>query len=188
MNFKQIKAIEQKNKEQIKRIYPSADDFSGVYILTRTENEINYAYIGQSIKVLTRLAQHLSGYSHIDLSIKKHGLYDTSPNGWKIETIIYCNTDDLDSQEQLYIKQYALRGYQLRNKTVGGQGKGKVGLDNYKANRGYFDGLKQGYKNAQNDISKLFEKNLIFSVNGNTNKNKEKAFNKFKEFLKRGRE
>lgn len=34
------------------------------------ENGFRYAYIGQAVHILTRLAQHLVGYQHIDLSLK----------------------------------------------------------------------------------------------------------------------
>lgn len=45
---------------------------SGIYFYTRTdENGISYFYIGQSVDCLERNISHLSGYQHIDLSIKK---------------------------------------------------------------------------------------------------------------------
>ena len=69
------------------------------------------------------------------------------------------------------------------NKTIGGQNAGKVGLNANKPAKGYRDGLKKGYTNARVDVSKLFEKNLTFSINGKTTINKEKAFEKFKDFI-----
>lgn len=45
---------------------------SGIYFYTRTdENGISYFYIGQSVDCLERNISHLSGFQHIDLSIKK---------------------------------------------------------------------------------------------------------------------
>ena len=74
MNYRQIKAIEQKNKQRILAVCSNVTETSGIYILIREENGFKYAYVGQAKHLLTRLAQHLSGYQHIDLSIKKHGL------------------------------------------------------------------------------------------------------------------
>ena len=62
MNYRQIKAVEQKNKKRILAVNPEVDESSGIYFLTRTdENGIRYAYIGQAKHLLTRLSQHLSG-------------------------------------------------------------------------------------------------------------------------------
>ncbi len=78
--YRKVKDIEQKNKKRLLAINPNLDDESGIYFLTRIdENEIKYAYIGQAIHILIRLAQHLAGYQqHIDLSLKKHGLYSAA--------------------------------------------------------------------------------------------------------------
>lgn len=81
MNYRQIKAIEQKNKKRILAVNPETDEGSGIYFLTRTdENGIRYAYIGQAKHLLTRLSQHLSGYQHIDLSLKNMGCILLSTN------------------------------------------------------------------------------------------------------------
>ena len=128
MTYQQIKAIEAKNKQRILSVNPSITEESGIYILTREEGGFKFGYVGQAKHLLTRLAQHLSGYQHIDLSIKKHGLYnEQNPTGWKIE-FVYCAQEDLDKTEQYYIYDYALAGYQMRNKTAGGQGEGKFGI------------------------------------------------------------
>lgn len=183
MNYKQIKAIEKKNKERILKVC-NVPDISGIYVLTREEGGFKYAYVGQAKHLLTRLAQHLSGYQHIDLSLKKHGLYsEDNPCGWLIAWL-KAPEDMLDSLEQKYIKKLANEGYQLRNKTVGGQGVGKTTLGNQKASKGYHDGLKQGYKNAQKYVANLFEKHLKYSQKSDKpNKNQDKAVEKFREFL-----
>lgn len=183
MNYKQIKAIEQKNKERILKVC-NVPDTSGIYILTRYENGFKYAYIGQAKHLLTRLAQHLSGYQHIDLSLKKHGLYSKDNlSGWQIKWAT-APESVLDEYEQKYIKIYAIHGFQLRNKTVGGQGKGKSSLGNQKASKGYYDGLQQGYKNAQKYVANLFDKHLKYSKKSEKpNKNQEKALEKFAEFI-----
>jgi flagellar biosynthesis/type III secretory pathway protein FliH len=74
-------------------------------------------------------------------------------------------------------------GYQLRNKTSGGQDEGKIQIADYKPAKGYRDGLKQGYKNAQRDIRKLFDKWLTVEYD-KTKKLAERAYQKFNEFIK----
>lgn len=187
MNYRQIKAIEAKNKGRILGVRSDVPDTSGIYILTREENGFKYAYIGQAKHLLTRLAQHLSGYQHIDLSIKKHGLKsEDKPCGWDIQWI-KCPLDKLDFYEQEWIKYMANKGYQLRNHTGGGQGQGKFGIDDSKSPKGYYDGLKQGYKNAQKYVANLFEKHLNYSKKSDKpNKLQEKAIEKFEEFMRWG--
>ena len=184
INYRQIKAIEQRNKEKILKMCPYVSERPGIYIFTRFDGEFRYAYIGQAKHLLSRLAQHLSGYQHIDLSLKKHGLWsDENPYGWKIE-YCGCSTNILDEKEQEFIKFYANGGYQLYNHTSGGQGKGKRGLDNQKSPKGYYDGLKQGYKNAQKFVANLFDKHLTYGKKSDKpNKNQEKALARFEEFL-----
>jgi hypothetical protein len=184
MDFRQIKAIEAKNKAKILSVCPTVPETSGIYILTREDNGFKYAYIGQAKHLLTRLAQHLNGYQHIDLSLKKHGLYgEQNQTGWKIEWMYY-SIDKLDNAEQFFIKEYANMGYQLRNHTSGSQGEGKRGLGDQKAPKGYYDGLAQGYKNAQKFVANLFNKHLIYGKKSEKpNKLQDKAMEKFKDFL-----
>lgn len=184
MNYRQIKAIELKNRQRILAVNPKVPDASGIYILYREENGFKFAYVGQAKHILSRLAQHLSGYQHIDLSLKKHGLYNESnPCGYRVFCFEYP-VEQLDAEEQRYIQICAEKGYQLRNKTTGSQGKGKRGLDNQKAPKGYYDGKKQGYLDAQKYVANLFDKHLQYSQKSDKpNKNQEKAMAKFKEFL-----
>lgn len=184
MNYKQIYTISKANKERILKVCPGVPDRSGIYFLLRKEDGFKYAYIGQASKLLSRLADHLNGYQHIDLSLKKHKLWsEDNPVGWKV-FFIECPTDELDEKEQFYIKKYANAGYQMRNKTVGGQGKGKSGMDNSKPPKNYYDGLNQGYKNAQKFVANLFEKHLNYSKKSEKpNKNQDKAIMKFEDFL-----
>jgi hypothetical protein len=183
MDFRQVKAIEQSNKNRMLKVNPYLTEESGIYILTREENGFKYAYIGQAKHVLTRLAQHLRGYQHIDLSLKKHGLFsEDNPHGWNV-TAVRAEIKDLDEAEQRLIKTYANAGYQMRNKTAGGQSDGKFEIAETKPKRGYHDGIYQGYEKARKYVSKLFEKSLEFSMQGKPNKNKEKALQKFKDFI-----
>lgn len=184
MDYRQIKAIEKKNKQRILALRPNTPDTSGIYVFNRKEDGFKYAYVGQAKHILTRLAQHLSGYQHIDLSIKKHGLYsEDNPCGWKV-SVIECAEADLNAKEQEWIRFCADKGYQLRNKTSGSQGKGKHGIADNKPAKGYYDGLAQGYKNAQKFVANLFDKHLNYSKKSyKPNKLQEKAVEKFKDFL-----
>lgn len=184
-NWRQVKAIESKNKKRLLLINDKLNDYSGIYFLTRIdENDIKYAYIGQAKHILTRLAQHCVGYQHIDLSIKKHKWYEeNNPYGWNID-FINCDEQELDEKEKYYIKTFANNGYQLRNKTAGGQGEGKSQIDEYKPKKGYRDGIEQGYKKASEEVAHLFDLHLNYSIKSNKpNKNQEKALKKFEDFL-----
>lgn len=187
--LKQVKAIERKNKERLLSMYPELNDKSGIYFLLRKdENGIKYAYIGQAKHLLTRLAQHLSGYQHIDMSLKKHGFFlENKEYGWRIHCINY-EEHELDEKEQHYIKMYASYGYQLRNKTAGGQGEGKVQIDEYKPSKGYRDGLRQGRKNLAKELSHIIDKHLVVSLKSGKENNgiSVKALEKFNNLLKDG--
>ena len=182
MNLKQIKAIEAAHKHILARHFGFIPEDCGIYILTRRENGFKYAYVGQAKHILTRMAEHMRGYQHIDLSMRKHGLYSKdNETGWQLWWAHFPE-HELDEKEQEYIKQYANLGYQMRNKTAGGQGQGKFDIAEA-PQKGYRQGLAKGYENARKDVAKWFAKNLTYSINGAPNKNKEKALNKFEEFL-----
>lgn len=184
-DFRKAKAIEKVNKERWLKLNPYLTENSGIYILTRIdENGFRYAYIGQAKHILTRLAQHLNGYQHIDLSLKNHKLYNEKTNlyGWFVSFKEFPE-QELDEREQEYIKKYANLGYQLRNKTSGSQGVGKVGIDNNKASKGYYDGKKQGYADCKKFIKGLFKENLKAVINGKDGVRKQNALKKFMEFL-----
>lgn len=188
-SIRQAKAIEQNNKKRLLEVNPKLDEESGIYFLTRIdENGFKYAYIGQAVHILTRLAQHLVGYQHIDLSLKKHKLYSKSnPCGWKIG-FLHFPKSELDKQEQHYIKAYADKGYQLRNKTSGSQGEGKAQIDDYKPSKGYRDGIQQGRKNLAKELSHIAEKHLKIEIREDKRYNKvsQKQYEKFMDLLKVG--
>jgi hypothetical protein len=188
-SIRQAKAIEQNNKKRLLEVNPKLDEESGIYFLTRIdENGFKYAYIGQAVHILTRLAQHLVGYQHIDLSLKKHKLYSKSnPCGWKIG-FLHFPKSELDKQEQYYIKAYADYGYQLRNKTSGSQGEGKAQIDDYKPSKGYRDGIQQGRKNLAKELSHIAEKHLKIEIREDKRYNKvsQKQYEKFMDLLKAG--
>jgi hypothetical protein len=185
-NLRKAKAIEAKNKKRLLAIDPYLDEGSGIYFLVRKdENGIKYAYIGQAKHLLTRLAQHLSGYQHIDLSLKKHGLY-SSENiyGWKIG-FLHFQISELDFMEKKFIQMYSNNGYQLRNKTSGGQGEGKTQIDDYRPAKGYRDGIAQGRKNLAKELTNIIDKHLCISIKEEKKNNKVsiKAFEKFNDLL-----
>ena len=184
MDMRQIKAIEKANKDKILKICPDVTERSGIYFLLREENGFRYAYIGQAKHLLTRLAQHLRGYQHIDLSIKKHGLFsEENPYGYKVHFLEFPE-NKLDEMEQKYILKYANAGYQLRNKTSGSQGEGKQGISANKSSKGYYDGLEQGKKKSREFIADLFAKHLTVSTKKQPpTKLQEKALQKFNDFI-----
>lgn len=181
----EIKRMEQEIKQRLLLINPKLNEQSGIYFLTREDDQgIKYAYIGQARHILSRLAQHMTGYQHIDLSLKKHGLISNSNMcGWNVNFLNFPE-ELLDEKEQYYIKKYALGGYQLRNKTAGGQGSGKKQIDDYRPGKTYRQGVEQGMKNASRDVAKLFEKHLSVSAkNDPPTVNQMKAMDKFEKFL-----
>ena len=185
-NIQKVKAIESQNKRKILSVNQNVDESSGIYFLTRADdNGIQYAYIGQAKHLLTRLAQHLSGYQHIDLSLKKHGMFsEGNVYGWKINFLHYPE-DELDEHEQFWIKRYAKNGYQLRNKTAGGQGEGKKQISEYRPAKGYYDGITQGKKTLARELSHIMEKHLTVELKPEKRGNKvsEKQWEKFNRLL-----
>lgn len=185
-NFRQAKAIEQKNKKRLLEVNSQLDEQSGIYFLTRTDEDgIRYAYIGQAKHILTRLAQHLVGYQHIDLSLKKHGFFsEQNSSGWKVG-FLHFPIAQLDEMEQLFIKRYAQSGYQLRNKTSGSQGAGKKQIDEYRPQKGYHDGIKQGKKTLARELTNIISKHLVVTLREDKKNNKVsiKAFEKFNDLL-----
>ena len=181
----EIKRMEREIKQRLLLVNPKLNEKSGIYFLTREDEQgIKYAYIGQAKHILSRLAQHMTGYQHIDLSLKKHGLISNNNMcGWNVNFLNFPE-ELLDEKEQYYIKKYALGGYQLRNKTAGGQGSGKKQINDYRPGKTYRQGVEQGMKNASRDVAKLFEKHLNVSTKNNPPTfNQMKAMDKFEKFL-----
>lgn len=188
--LRQAKAIESENRKRLLKINPKLNDKSGIYFLTRTdENNISYFYIGQAVRITQRMCGHLVGYQHIDLSLKKRGFYsDDNPYGWKLNFINYPKSE-LDKMEQYWILEYTKKGYQCRyNKTAGGQGEGKEKINEFKPSRGYRDGLKQGEKNLARELSSIAEKHLKIEIREDKKNNKisQRQYEKFMDLLKVG--
>lgn len=196
MNYQNIakaKAIEQENKKRLLKLNPKLNDKSGIYFLLREdENGFKYAYIGQAVHTLSRLASHLVGYEqHIDLSLKRHKLYDKEkkPYGWRVEFLNFPESQ-LDEKEKYYIKLYADKGYQLRNVSLGGQGENRASgsIGERKAPKGYMQGIQQGKKVLARELSSIAEKHLKIEIREDKRCNKvsQKQYEKFMDLLKAG--
>lgn len=185
MDYKKIFAIKKANEKRIRTVC-DAPVGCGIYILHREEAGIKYAYVGQSIHVLQRLAEHLSGYQAIDLSIKKHGLWSgENPCGYKIKCYS-CEKDQLDDLEREYIRKYANAGYQLRNCTTGGQSAGKGDMGNSRQRGTYTEGVAAGYEKARKEVSHWFDLHLNFTTKKKPpTVNQQKAAEKFLTFIKK---
>lgn len=186
-NFVKAKAIEAENKKRLLKINPRLDNKSGIYFLTRIdENGIQYFYIGQAVHIIQRMCSHLTGYQHIDLSIKKRGFFSIdNPYGWMINFIHYP-ADKLDEMEQLWILEYTKRGYQCRyNKTSGSQGEGKEKINEFKPAKGYRDGIQQGKKTLARELSHIIDTHLQVSLKPEKQNNKVsiRAFEKFQNLI-----
>jgi flagellar biosynthesis/type III secretory pathway protein FliH len=138
-----------------------------------------YSYVGQAKHILTRLAQHLDGHTqHIDISLRKHKLYsEENKHGWQVE-FKEIPQEHLDEFEKQYIMEYLRRGYQSRNKTLGGQDSGKVGLCENTAHKGYYDGKKQGYEDCRKYVKNILSKYVTL-----TPKSGKLPLRKYYEFL-----
>lgn len=182
-NYKQIYKIKSDNEKKILAVCPDCPKTSGIYFLLREEDGFKYGYIGQAKCLLSRLGQHLSGYQHIDLSIKKHGFYsEDNQTGYRVNFLEFP-VSELDEKEQYFIRKYANAGYQMRNVESGGK-KGQSDISQRRPARGYFDGLEQGKKNSRKFIAHLFDKHLAVSTKKNPpTVNQQKALQKFKDFI-----
>lgn len=182
--IEKAKQLNRANKERILKIYPQISNDSGIYVFIREENGIRYAYVGQALHLLSRCAQHLAGYLHIDLSIKKRGLIsEDNPTGWRLRWL-ECSPSELNEQEQYYIRYFAAKGYQLYNHTTGSQDGDKCALGEAKSPKGYLEGLARGRNNAIKEIKHLFDLHLkaVYKAD-KPSKNAEKAMKKFNEIM-----
>jgi hypothetical protein len=190
-NYRQIYAIRRQNEEKILRLCPEAQQASGIYCFYRIdENNFRFCYVGQASKdnLLSRCASHLEGYKqHIDLSIRKYGLYDEekNPYGYKLMVLCYCPAEECDEKEQYFIRQYADDGWQLKNVEIGGKS-GKTDMNERKPSKGYREGVDHGRKQTQREIAELFDKYLTYDIKGKPGKIKQRKYDEFTAFLNEG--
>ena len=192
-NIAKAKAIEKENEKRLLKVNPNLNNDSGIYFLLREdENGFHFGYIGQALHIITRLCGHMVGYSqHIDLSLRKHKLYDAdkNPYGWRVEFINFP-VSELDEKEKYYIKLYADKGYQLRNVSLGGQGENRASgsIGERKPPKGYREGVEQGKKTLARELSSIAEKHLKIELREDkvNNKVSQRQFEKFMDLLKVG--
>lgn len=186
-NYKQMYAIQKKNEQIILNYDSTIPRRSGIYFLTRKDEDgIVYFYIGQSVNILQRLANHLSGYQHIDISLRKRGLCSVdNPHGWVIHYAEYPK-EELDKWEQYWILECTKKGWQARyNKTSGSQHEGKEKINEYRPAKGYYDGIRQGKITLARELRNIIDKHLIVDLKPEKKNNKVsiKAFEKFIELI-----
>lgn len=95
----------------------------GIYKITNSVN--NKIYIGQSVNIERRFAQHRYDAKHEDRQngkllykdIKKYGI-----DKFQFEIIEECSKDELNKREKHYIKVYNSNAPNGYNKTIGGVG------------------------------------------------------------------
>lgn len=189
-NYRQIMTLKAEYKKRIEKLCPCVTNNPGIYVYWRIdENGFKHGYVGQALHLLDRLVNHMFGYkTHIDVSLKKHKLYDEekTPYGYHIDILEECSEEDLDERERYWVKYYADNGYQLKNKTLGGQDDKKAVLGEGKSTKGYRDGLVQGRKNTQKEIKELFDKYLTYDIKGKPGKIKQRKYDEFAAFLNEG--
>lgn len=194
MNYRQIYAIKKKRQEQIRELCPSIKATSGIYCFFRwkAEEQKWCVYIGQAKNLLERCANHLDGYksknpSHIDKSLKKHGIYtEKNPSGWQLMILQECDYMDCDRLEQKYIELYRKEDKHIvYNVTIGSQGKGKKDFQERSQEqlKRYRHGKAQGEKEVFEKVRTFFAKYLDFVIKGKPTKLKERKLKEFKEFL-----
>lgn len=157
MNYRKIYAIQASNEKRVIKHFGNPTNASGVYIFKRwnEERQKNCYYVGQAKNLLRRIAQHLSEYNHLALSIKKHGLCsEENPDGWQCSWK-FCKVEELDDLERITIKLYNV---ELYNITLGGQGAGKTDINQRAERKGYNQGKIDGSKKAYKEISELIKK------------------------------
>jgi hypothetical protein len=188
-NYRQIYAKKAEREKKIKAVCPTIPYSSGIYVFYREdETGLRMAYCGQAVSLCERCASHLAEYDHIGLSLKKRGFYSKdNPYGWKLQYKT-CKREDLDEREKQTILNFGNNGFQLYNKTAGGQGEGKEKINEYNPHKGYHDGIAQGRKSLAKELSNIIDKHLVVSIKPEKANNKvsQKQFEKFKELLKGG--
>lgn len=185
-NIAKVKAIERKNEKRLLAVNPKLDNGSGIYFLTRVDSEtgIKFSYVGQAVHIKQRMLSHMTGYQHIDLSIRKHGFFsEDNPDGWNIN-FMHFPISELDEKERYYITLYAKNGYQSRNKDTGG-GVGKQELGERKPSKGYRDGILQGKRTLARELSQIISKHLTVRLKEEkqNNKTSQKQLEKFNQLL-----
>lgn len=185
IDYKQLFKRQQEWVVQLHKLCPELTNESGIYFWQRTVDGEKKMYIGKAKHLMERSVSHCMGYSQrIDLSIRKWGFYDenSNPMGWQLKVRKYPLAD-LDRWERYYIDYYREQpDVELYNIESGGT-TGKTDISTRKSARGYRDGLQQGELKARKYVAQLFAKHLDYSIKGKPTATKQKAFDKFTEYL-----
>lgn len=183
VNYRNLFKVQRDLEKQLKQLCPDLDHKSGIYFWIRKEEGKNCAYIGKAKDLMKRSVSHLQGNKQrLDGSLKKRGLYSKDNTlGWQL-FFLHFPEDQLDEKEQHFIQKYKDAGYEMYNIESGGTD-GKTMIGERKGPMGYHDGLKKGYLNARKEVAHWFELHLDCTIKGKSNKNKEKALEKFKKFI-----
>ena len=165
-------------------------DVPGIYLFYRTnEDNEKCVYVGQSVKILTRCAEHLATkkkQSHIDKSLEKHKLYSNdNQNGWCVACLKECSINELDYHEKRFIDYYLANGYSCYNVSGGGQSERKTDINERQKIKlkTYANGKAYGYEKAREEVRVFFEKYLDFTIKGKETKTKLKKLEEFKKFI-----
>ena len=182
-DYKKLFAIQSKLEKQLKLVCPEIDSKSGIYFITRKDDDGAYFYIGKALSLSRRMVSHLQGYQQrIDISLKKRGFYsEENTLGWKLN-VIHFGPDELNEKERYYIDKYQKAGWITYNIESGGT-TGKEIIGERKPAKTYTDGIKQGRKKTREEVKTYFDKYLDFTIKPPTNKIKERKFSEFTEFL-----
>lgn len=185
-NYKQLFAIQSKLEKQLKLACPNIDSKSGIYFLTRKDDNGSYFYIGKGVNLIRRMCSHLQGYQQrIDISLKKRGFYsEENTLGWELN-VLHFRPEELNEKEQFFIKKYLDAGWISYNIESGGT-TGKEIIGERKPAKTYTDGIKQGQKKTREEVRIYFNKYLDFAIKPPTNKIKERKIEEFKKFLEDG--
>ena len=182
-NYKQLFAIQSKLEKQLKLACPEIDSKSGIYFLTRKDDDGSFFYIGKGVNLIRRMCSHLQGYQQrIDVSLKKRGFYsEENTLGWKLN-VMHFKPEELDEKERYFIDLYLKNNWTSYNVESGGT-IGKTIIGERKPAKTYTDGIKQGQNKTREEIKIYFDKYLDFYIKPPTNKIKERKAEEFKKFL-----
>lgn len=185
VDYKQLFARQKEWALQLNKLCPELTNESGIYFWQRVVDGEKKMYIGKAKHLMERSVSHCMGYSQrIDLSIRKWGFYHETdnPTGWQLKVRKYP-LDQLDKWERYYIDYYRVQpDVELYNIESGGT-TGKTDIGTRKSARGYRDGLKQGELKARKYVAQLFANHLEYSIKGTPTATKQKAFDKFTDFI-----
>ena len=165
-------------------------ELPGIYIWRRYDNNITYFYVGQAKNMKNRRFDYYKlecGLSyptrHFEASLKKH-------KDWKFEVLEFCHPDLLDEREKYWIDYYnAQPNYITRNDLIANN---DIVRSNAKR-------IHNVYTKYENNIKKMLKHLDIHEMpieydtlsigvkinnNGKPNKQSQKAFEEFTNWLK----